>query len=411
LDCERGGDVGDGPAEARRPEGRRRIHAAVVVGAVMLLTGVVAVFRGERFPPGSPAHAASNGGTVGLSEDVQSLIDQLRSGAIDEAKNEALEALVKVDGPEAQLALLNASRAETDPKALALEAAALGEIGGRQEQQALERALTSQSASVRTAALRGLGELDRGEVLDLLAKTIESDQDAPTRALGAAHGSVAREALIKALAGDANATVRAASARALGETGSPVALGMLMSLLTSGKDAAVRPWAAAALGKFNDSDARSALIKVLESDKDVTLRSAAAHALGEIGGSVARDALIKALQTDSYSGTRAFAAYALGQIGGTTARDALITALQSEDSAHTRSFAAYALGEIGGPDARQVLLDALQGDADRDVRMRAAVSLGMVGGPGVRDALVKASWSDSSSDVRATARAAAHKLR
>ena len=88
--------------------------------------------------------------------------------------------------------------------------------------------------------------------------------------------------------------------------------------------------AAEALGAIGSHDVVPALLKALTGDKDSSVRSSAAYALGTLGSRDAMPALLKALTSDKESLARGRAIDALGAIGDDTVTPSLLKALEDE---------------------------------------------------------------------------------
>lgn len=193
----------------------------------------------------------------------------------------------------------------------------------------------------------------------------EERRDAVMR-LGALSRPEASRAVLASLQ-DASPVVRATAARAILSLGGGEAASHLLPLLRD-RDEFVRRESAYALGLTHSSVGVPALIAALEGDKQASVRGAAAVALGEIGDPASVAALAGALErrlpasgllnrmrrrkTEEDEFVRRSAAAALGRIGSREAVPVLITALANERAPDdVRREAARALSLIGDPAA------------------------------------------------------------
>ena len=213
----------------------------------------------------------------------------------------------------------------------------------------LIKALGYKDASVRTSAVRALGDLDDVQAIEALSAALLDDDK----------------------------RVRGWSADALGKIGDVRAVEPLLVLLRGkDEDGWVRLRAADALGKIGDGQAVRPLMNALN-DVDYKVREGAASALVKIG-SPAVEPLCAALKGDDHAGSFG-ALVALGNIGDVRAVEPLLMVLKDEDQdAWVRLRAAEALGKIG--DARAVgPLRAALNDEDEEVRGAAASALETLG--------------------------------
>ena len=163
-----------------------------------------------------------------------------------------------------------------------------------------------------------------------------------------------------------NSCVRRVAGKMLGN--SSVAPARLRALLGDAS-ATIRESAAYAIGVGEVKELRSSLEAALR-DRDPAVGAMAAWALGEIEDRASVPALVAALR-GSEPRIRLAAIWALGQIEDTRAVPELIPALRDSDPA-IRAMAADALGDIEDDAAVAPLERALGSDADARVRTAAA---------------------------------------
>ncbi|MGO4152437.1 HEAT repeat domain-containing protein [Cupriavidus sp. YAF13] len=184
----------------------------------------------------------------------------------------------------------------------------------------------------------------------------------------------AAQAVLQALAGDPDASIRAAAAAALASQ-SPKHVHALVTALDDAS-AEVRKQAVLALGVFRTEPAVEALKDRLRHDQDAEVRAFAASMLGE----VQRADLVPDLRVavnDSDEGVRATALSALRECAGFDAVPALrnvFLAALSDTSAIVRETAAEAL-RFSPPEAIPALMVAANDEVAR-VRLQAVIALG-----------------------------------
>lgn len=230
----------------------------------------------------------------------------------------------------------------------------------------------------------------------LLAALRDPDSHTRSRAalrLGDLRELTALDALVRALAADADLNVREDITWALVRLGEP-AVAPLVALLRDG-NAAARHNAAHALGKIGHMGAVDGLIAALH-DPDAAVRSKSAFALGQIADPRAIPALAALLGSED-DGLREIVNQVLPVFGAL----ALPTVIAMLDNPRwqSREQAADILGMIGDKAAVPALTQALS-DAEWQVRFAAVTALGELGAGQAAAPLI----DDSNPQVRAIAR-------
>jgi HEAT repeat protein len=234
------------------------------------------------------------------------------------------------------------------------------------------------------------------ETTVLLAALHDPDSHIRSRAalrLGDLREMAALDALVQALAADADLNVREDITWALVRLGEP-AVAPLVALLRDG-DAAARHSAAHALGKIGHVGGVDGLIVALH-DTDAAVRAKSAFALGQIADPRAIPALASLLGSED-DGLREIVNQVLPEFGA-AALPAVAAALDNPRP-QTREQAADILGMIGDKAAVPALTRALS-DAEWQVRFAAVTALGELGAGQTAAPLIE----DPNPQVRAIAR-------
>ncbi|QOT81166.1 HEAT repeat domain-containing protein [Cupriavidus basilensis] len=209
----------------------------------------------------------------------------------------------------------------------------------------------------------------------------------------------AAQAVIRALAGDPDASIRAAAAAALASQ-SPKHVHALVKAALGDASAEVRTQAVLALGVFRTEPAVEALKDRLGHDQDAEVRAFAASMLGELR----RADLIPDLRVavnDSDEGVRATVLSALRECAGFEVGPALcnvLLAALSDTSAIVRETAAEAL-RFSSPEAIPALMVAANDEVAR-VRLQAVIALGSMQVHQAIDTLANRVFSDPDEEVR-----------
>jgi HEAT repeat protein len=258
------------------------------------------------------------------------------------------------------------------------ESAALAAGNGEHKDvmPALERALNDQSPAVAAMAAWALGEIEDRSSVPALLKLVRSG-DARVRlsaiwALGQIEDARAVPDIVVTLR-DPNRAIREMSADVLGDLEKADAVAPLEIALAGDADARVRAEAAESLGQISSPTSGAALGRAL-SDADITVRRAAAEALGDLDELRTAPAGLVGALSSSDPELRYRAAKALSEIRDPATTQALIGILSSPD-AELRKDAVEALGSIGSEPAVQAITKALN-DRDPEVRKAAAEALG-----------------------------------
>ena len=278
----------------------------------------------------------------------------------------------------------------------------LGRLGDPEGASALVTALADLDPGVRASAARSLGPVARSgsEEMGSLAKALEDPSGAvriqAALALGRRRDPGTAGSLVRALAGDSDARVRAELSRALGEIGGRVALAGLRQA-ASDTDARVRAASLEALARAAGLEAAEEFQRAL-ADPALRVRLVAARALSERPDVLMAPVLAKALE-DATPGDGVGHAVAIGlvKIRGRAAVAGLAKVARMFRG-DLRRRAVFALGEIGAAASRGVLVSLLDDD-DVELRRLAAIALGSGLHREACDALVRA-LGDRSGDVR-----------
>lgn len=265
--------------------------------------------------------------TLKSKEDIERLVNVIKSKKDENIRNKAVEALV--------------------------------EIGSEKAIKALIEVLNSEEESIRQKILETLEKSANERVQEALMKASKNSNSdirlTATLLLGRIKNERAVEGLLQALK-DRDEVVRMKAAEILGKQRSKQAVEHLIQCLKD-IDWGVREKAAEALGEIKDARAVEALIKTLN-DKNTGVRLKASFSLRKIGKPAAK-LLIKALK-DKSEVMRAEAAEILGEIKEKEATEFLIEALKDEDW-EVRKKAALALKNLGET-AVEPLIDVMESE-------------------------------------------------
>jgi HEAT repeat protein len=210
------------------------------------------------------------------------------------------------------------------------------------------RLLEDPDAEVRTQAIEGLWEDERGSTAETLLRVAKEDQDEAVRAtaikalgrfayrftLGDLHervGARVRALLLESVEPAMPLAVRRAAIEAVGYLSNDEAVPGIIREAYRSENPGIRASAVAAMGRTCDVTWINNVLREMESD-DPEMRFEAAQAAGEIEDERALHQLVR-LTRDSDSEVRLAAVAALGKIGGQLAREALMRLSQSEDEA------------------------------------------------------------------------------
>ncbi|MFQ5719387.1 MAG: M1 family aminopeptidase [Acidobacteriota bacterium] len=224
-------------------------------------------------------------------------------------------------------------------------------------------------------------------------------------------GSVAIEALEKALTTDPFHGVRRAAAKALGEIGTRAARQVLVKAADQ-EDSRVRASVLTALGEFSGDTAPSGTLRAAIASASTSASTAAALAsLAKVAGKDAFDDLSDALTRPSHQEVvRAAALKGMVEVGSTTALAIVQEWTRWGHPQRARVAATTALGDwpAAGPEVIGRLIDLTRDDW-LFVRQAAAKALGGVDGSGVEPALMRLADHDPNPRVRLAARRALQK--
>jgi HEAT repeat protein len=206
------------------------------------------------------------------------------------------------------------------------------------------------------------------------------------------------DAIFKIALSDEEATVRAAALRGLSEYERRDLIPVLIDLLLTDEDAGVRREAAVVLGRYalacelgqfgveEERRVRQALIESAEdTEEDERVRARAIEALGALSGEDT-DNLIESIYDEDSLWLKVGAVDAMGR--SANAIWVPLVLRETENGApEMRHAAAFALGEIGEEEAIPRLRRMAIEDPDREVKLAAVHSLGEIGGSTARVAL------------------------
>ncbi len=218
----------------------------------------------------------------------------------------------------------------------------------------LAEKLSNPSRIVRYRAIYSLSKINDPQAIDLLASTLQNDDDTELRAMAAKMlpKFVQPEAvppLLNALRTDRHAQVRRAAAESLGmlEMVTDAIENALIAALYD-RSKYVRQAAVQSLRMLDSPSAVAGLIGVMLGDSDGYIRWEATKALDEIAlETEALNAFIEALTADDNSYVRYAAAVAIGNYAyAPQSIDPLVDALLNDDNSYVRYAAAKSLGVL-----------------------------------------------------------------
>ena len=210
------------------------------------------------------------------------------------------------------------------------------------------------------------GQVTDTRAIDRLVSELSAQNSCVRRVAGKMLGnSSVAPARLRALLGDASATIRESAAHAIG-VGEVKELRASLEASLRDREPAVGAMAAWALGAIEDRASVPALVATLRGSEP-RLRLAAIWALGQIEDARAVPELVPALR-DSDAAIRAMAADALGDIENDAAIAPLERALASDADARVRTAAAESLGELSAASSAAALGTSIE----RRERSRAA---------------------------------------
>ncbi|MGB9928740.1 MAG: HEAT repeat domain-containing protein [Methanosarcina sp.] len=232
------------------------------------------------------------------------------------------------------------------------------------ETEKLIKALKSEDANIRIAAMMALGGKKEVAAVEPISRILTRDypivQSSAAIALGEIEDEGALPILLKQIKDSDNEQIRSNCAIALGKIGSQESVPYLIDRLRDNK-AGIRSNAALALGKMKENTAIQPMLETLESGKTVDGKTKnSINAIPDIRKSVV---------------------LALGEIGSTEATETLIEIMSSKEEAlEVKMAAVSALGEIGNPQAIEALKKALNDTAiQENLRNKAFLALGKTG--------------------------------
>ena len=257
----------------------------------------------------------------------------------------------------------------TNPNPLFKQVAAdvLGDIGGPEATSALTRSLGDSDSTVRTHAVKALGQIGRrgnpAVVIALLPRLEDDKADVRIATITQLEELGDRRAVISLVArfSDTSPEARRSAVDAVGKLGDASAVPALTRLISDPNDD-VRATAVGALGRLRAVDAIDALIEQLTVGNEA-YRQKVAYALGQIAavpraGKAGEEALRTLVANLEVTTTRTAAREAL-HVAGKAAVPALIAHLQGRIHGDPVS-AVTLLADAGDPRATQTLAAELE---------------------------------------------------
>lgn len=274
-----------------------------------------------------------------------------------------LDVLPPVDDPEL-LDLIVRSLDIEDDAACAAAAEALARSPTEPVTAALEKKMSD--PRLRAGIARTLGLL-RSDPCGPLSRLLNDHDPRVRRAAAAAIsrcGPAAAPVIAQALEHESNTAVRTHLLTAFGETAGEAAVSLLAAALHE-DDLSIRFAAIDALGRSGAASAIDPLLDLLV-DPEPEIRIATIRALAEIGGRRASGALQGQLETGNEE-IRQIALHALTRVGGSVETNRLVAALDDPEP-DVRITAAEAIARLAGADARQPIEARAEIEADPYVR-------------------------------------------
>jgi len=230
--------------------------------------------------------ALTRAGDADLADELGEVLEDIEDPAL---KRRVYEALLYSGGDVE--GFVYSALEEEDPALVALGTQSLGLLEGPDGQEALTELLTSEDASVRSASLNALTDLDPRAAEGALLEALEDEQVASTALSRLQNlGTPGAQAAVLAIAaGDEDVNLRTQAMYGLSWDASPEAEAVLVESLHDSDDT-VRSAAVSALSSAGTSRASAALLALVEDgDPDDPLVSQAAMSLRQLGGQLARD--------------------------------------------------------------------------------------------------------------------------
>jgi HEAT repeat protein len=281
----------------------------------------------------------------------------------------ACDALGRIGDPSVVAALFR-HLDDANPRVVQAAIGAIQSLGTAENQALAIEVARSNAPGARRAALRILSYFGCADAIDVFVAAMH-DSDARVRdlaitGLAALEHPRARELLLQA-AGSDSAQVRTAAMRGLGQSAADAQVVAALRHGLGDREAWVRYYACQALGKLGVEDAASAIAKRL-GDSAGQVRVAAVEALSHLKGAQALEALQLAAASDEADVQRA-ALIGLGMMQSSESLPVLIAACAAPEAA-TRLVALSALGAFTSAQTLPVVARAIE-DVDEGVRVAA----------------------------------------
>ena len=232
----------------------RRQKKWVMAGFAAIAIGMAAIIGLQAYK--AAGTSGTGGGTGQDARQIASLKELAAAIKNPETREEAIRTLPEQEGAKAVDLLSALGHKSRDAEVRAAALTALSDIGDIRGLQVLTIGCRDNDASVRIAAVEGLGKLAT---------------------------DTAFSAIAEALANDIDVSVRKAAAVILGASkGSSVTLDTLAKRLTAEDDVDVRGLVATAMGKLKDVGARRVLISALQNEMQGKVRLRVLQALDAV---------------------------------------------------------------------------------------------------------------------------------
>ncbi len=251
---------------------------------------------------------------------VRVAIDILKPGSRSSAalKEGAITLLADSESAEADAAVLEVARNESDPRLRRKAVEKLGEVGGPGVMELLkELATKSSDRELAHSAMRALAEHRGPQSRTVLIEIARSAGDSELRIiaiseLGDLEDETAVEELVKLFDAEKNAEVREHIISALADAESPRALAKIAEIAKSSTDVEIRKRAISALGDREDGQAVETLIQLYDAEREQEIKEMIISALGDMENKRALRKLMEIIKSDAPSKLKRRALEALG---------------------------------------------------------------------------------------------------
>lgn len=249
-------------------------------------------------------------------------------------KEGAIELLSDSESAEADAAVLEVARSETDPR-------------------------------LRRKAVEMLGQMERAGVIELLKELAIKSSDrelahAAMRALAEHRGPQSRAVLIEIARNGSDADLRTIAISELSDGGDDSVVDELVKLFDAEKNEGVRSHIVSALSEIGTPRALAKIVEIAKSSTDVEIRRAAISALGDREDGQAVDILIQLYDTERDQEMKEEIISALGEMENKRALRKLMDIIKSDAPSQLKKRALAKLGESEDPEATKFLEDLLR---------------------------------------------------